>query len=88
MPVASLANTKDVFAVGLVSENVAPNGFRKLVPFVMLYGEFLVASIALPLVSSEPDADEYPVSGGLEITYTSTNCRCDPVFSFISLILY
>ena len=55
VPVASLVNTKDVFAAGLVRENVVPNGFKKLVPFVILYGEFLVVSIALPLVSTEPE---------------------------------
>jgi hypothetical protein len=44
-----------VFAVGLARENVVPNGFKKLVPFVILYGEFFVVSIASPLVSTEPE---------------------------------
>jgi len=47
-PVESLENTNDVFAVGLLVE---PHGFKKLVPFVILYGECFVASIVYPLES-------------------------------------
>jgi hypothetical protein len=40
-----------VFAGGLVSEKAEPHGFKNVVPFVILYGEFLVESIVLPFES-------------------------------------
>jgi hypothetical protein len=41
-PVESLEKTKEVPAGGLAVEKVVPHGFKNAVPFVILYGEFLV----------------------------------------------
>jgi hypothetical protein len=50
VPVESLENTNDVFTAGLDVEYVDPHGFKNAVPFVILYGEFLVESILFPFV--------------------------------------
>jgi hypothetical protein len=50
-PVASLENTNEVPAGGLVKEKVDPHGFKKVVPFVILYGDRFVWSIGSPLES-------------------------------------
>jgi hypothetical protein len=50
-PVESLEKTNEVFADGLTVEYVDPQGFKKLVPFVILYGEFFVESIGFPFES-------------------------------------
>ena len=55
MPVESLEKTNEVFALGLLVEKVEPHGFKKLVPFVILYGEFFVESIGFPFASILPD---------------------------------
>jgi len=51
VPVDSLEKTNDVFAAGLDVEYVDPHGFKNAVPFVILYGEFLVESILFPFES-------------------------------------
>ncbi len=51
VPDESLEKTNEVFAVGLTVEKVEAHGFKKTVPFVILYGEFLVESIGFPFVS-------------------------------------
>jgi hypothetical protein len=47
-----LENTNDVFMEGLAVENVVEQGFKKVVPFVILYGESFVESIVFPAESS------------------------------------
>ncbi len=50
-----LENTNDVFMEGLAVENVVPQGFKKAVPFVILYGESFVESILFPFESCGPN---------------------------------
>jgi hypothetical protein len=51
VPVESLEKTNEVFAIGLLVEYIEPHGFKKMVPFVILYGEFFVESIGFPFES-------------------------------------
>jgi hypothetical protein len=54
-PEELLANTNDVFIEGLAVENVVPQGFKNVVPFVILYGESFVESILFPFEYCAPN---------------------------------
>jgi hypothetical protein len=53
--VESLDNTNEVWAAGLDVEYAFPHGFKKLVPFVILYGDLFVESIELLFESVFPE---------------------------------